>query len=169
VKVLRGHDGYHEIQQFNVEILLQGFDMSDVFINGNNSKVIATDTCKNTVYCLAQANEFNSIEEFGIIICKHFLTEYPTIVRSLNVHIIQDKWERIVSPNTKRLTHSDGNISQHNHAFKRIGPHKRFTDVQGEKRIETSQVIEKKIDSDFSFTIHSGFFVINIFITFYQH
>ena len=63
-----------------------------VYKDGNNSIVVATDTCKNTVYCVAANNAFQSIEDFGILLGKHFLKEYPQIVRSINIEILQDIW-----------------------------------------------------------------------------
>lgn len=73
VKVIRKADGTHDVQQLSVQILLEGDNMEKVFTTGDNSPVVATDTCKNTVYCLAKLHDFNSIEEFGIILCNHFL------------------------------------------------------------------------------------------------
>ena len=57
--------------QLNVQVLLEGDDMESAFLDGDNSKVVPTDTCKNTVYCVANQHEFTSIEEFGVILGKH--------------------------------------------------------------------------------------------------
>ena len=135
VKVTRKTNDVHVIQQLSVQILLEGYDMNDVYEDGDNSKVIPTDTCKNTVYCLAHSNAFDSIESFGIIICKHFLNEYPTIVKKLSVLIIEDNWERLQTPNTNNL------ISTHNHAFKRIGPCQKYSHIQGHKLSKNSNDI----------------------------
>ena len=94
-----------------------------VYKDGNNSIVVATDTCKNTVYCVAANNAFQSIEDFGILLGKHFLKEYPQIVRSINIEILQDIWERLPSVD------SSGLPSPHNHAFRRVGPQKNWTHV----------------------------------------
>lgn len=94
-----------------------------VYVQGDNSIVVATDTCKNTVYCVAAKNNFKSIEEFGILLGEHFLTQYPTIVKSVNIEILQDIWERLNGVD------SFGQPSPHNHAFQRVGPHKHFTHV----------------------------------------
>ena len=98
------------------------------FISGDNSTVVATDTCKNTVYCLAKDHDFDSIEEFGLIICSHFINTYPEFVNKINVRIIKDRWERINAPDTC------GKIMPHNHVFRRFGPNRPFTKVTGEKR-----------------------------------
>lgn len=134
VKVTRGgKDGKdtHYVQQINVQILLEGFNdsknMDPVYLDGDNSTVIATDTCKNTVYCIASMNKFDSIEEFGILLVKHFLNEYKTIIRKVNIQLISDKWQRLVAPDSK------GKLTPHKHSFQRIGPYQAYTKVQGER------------------------------------
>ena len=92
------------------------------------TNVVPTDTCKNTVYCVANQNEFKSPEEFGIILCKHFLSEYPDIVNRVSIQIIMDNWDRLVAPNSR------GVMAPHAHTFKRLGPCKPYAHVQGEKR-----------------------------------
>ena len=128
VKVTRNADGSQDVVQLNVQILLEGDVMKAGFISGDNSTVVATDTCKNTVYCLAKDHDFDSIEEFGLIICSHFINTYPEFVNKINVRIIKDRWERINAPDTC------GKIMPHNHVFRRFGPNRPFTKVTGEKR-----------------------------------
>lgn len=129
VKITKKPDGMNFIQQLNVQILLEGDDMAKVFLNGDNKSVVATDTCKNTVYCLASQHDFQSIEEFGIIIVKHFLKEYPNLVNKISVSISSDTWERLST-----IPDSKGRVGPHKHAFKRVGPKRPFTNVQGELR-----------------------------------
>eukprot|EP01041_Mallomonas_annulata_P005700 gene5700-11492_t len=133
VKVIRKANGYQDIMQLNVQVLLEGDTMDEAFETGDNAKVVPTDTCKNTVYCLGKTNNFNSIEEFGVIVCRHFLTEYPSLVNKITVDIVKDDWQRLVCPD------SNGQPAEHKHAFKRIGPKKQFTKVIGEKKPSTSE------------------------------
>ena len=128
VKVTRKADGTHEVAQLSVQILLEGDNMSNVFMSGSNATVVATDTCKNTVYCLGKMHDFQSIEEFGLIICRHFLSEYAQIVNRISVEIVKDRWERI------EALDSLGKTTAHKHAFVRVGPNRPFAHVQGEKR-----------------------------------
>lgn len=128
VKVTRLPDGKHEVAQLSVQILLEGDNMENVFLTGNNATVVATDTCKNTVYCLGKMHDFKSIEEFGIIICRHFLSEYSQIVNRVSVEIVKDRWERLTAPD------SLGRQVPHKHTFLRVGPNRPYTKVQGEKR-----------------------------------
>ena len=93
VKVVRRPDGYEEVIQVSVQILLEGEVMGDVFVTGDNATVVATDTCKNTVYCLGKMHDFSAIEEFGVIICKHFLNQYPEMVNRISVEIIKGEFD----------------------------------------------------------------------------
>lgn len=117
--------------------------MDSSFTAGDNSKVVPTDTCKNTVYCIANMHNFSTMEEFGILLGRHFLSEYPDIVRKVNITIKQDNWERLTS-----VPNSAGRPQPHNHAFKRVGPQTPFTAVTAEKGLTSSEPI---------FSVTSGF------------
>ena len=87
---------------------------------------------------------FTSIEEFGIIICKHFLNEYPEMVNRISVEIIKDRWERISNKDTS------GRIVPHKHAFLRKGPNRPFVHVQGTKRYHSNDPIKISMQGGFS-------------------
>lgn len=127
VQVMRNSDGTQDIFQISAEILLEGDIMDGAFLTGDNSNVVPTDTCKNTVYCLGKLHDFCSIESFGVIICQHFLKEYPDQVQKVSVELLKDRWERVVVPDSK------GVMRQHAHAFKRVGPSVPFTKVSATK------------------------------------
>ncbi len=154
VKVTRNRDGTQDIIQFSVQILLEGDIMDSAFLTGDNKNVVPTDTCKNTVYCVANMHEFRSAEEFGILLVRHFLTEYPEIVNKISVRIIRDRWERLTAPNSK------GKMVPHQHVFKRSGPCKPYAHVQGEKRKGSSMKISLQAgfrNLDIVKTTQSGF------------
>jgi urate oxidase len=128
--------------------------MAEAFLSGDNSEVVPTDTCKNTVYCVANKHEFKSIEEFGMLLCKHFLNEYPSIVNKISVEIIRDQWERISTPD------STGRMAPHKHVFRRFGPCKPFTRVQGTKRNGSNLTLDIESgfrNMDIMKTTQSGF------------
>ncbi len=54
----------HQIKDLNVSTSLRG-DFADAHLAGDNAKVVATDTQKNTVYAFAQQYGVGEIEEFG--------------------------------------------------------------------------------------------------------
>ncbi len=91
-KVVRGPHR-HELSELSVDILLEG-DFADSYKTGDNRKIIATDSMKNTVYVLAKENNFQSIEEFALLLSRHFISTYPQ-VKTATAHIRETKWDRI--------------------------------------------------------------------------
>jgi urate oxidase len=83
----------HELFEMSVDIRLEG-DFAASYERGDNRKIIATDSMKNTVYVLAKENEFDSIESFAMLLSKHFASTYPQVATA-NVDISQTKWDRI--------------------------------------------------------------------------
>ncbi|MGD0463409.1 MAG: factor-independent urate hydroxylase [Tepidisphaeraceae bacterium] len=91
-KVVRGPHR-HELVELSIDIMLEG-DFADSYLSGDNRKVIATDSMKNTVYVLAKENNFKSIEDFAALVCRHFKSTYSQ-VQTATVSISQTKWDRI--------------------------------------------------------------------------
>ena len=50
--------GNQNVMQVSVQILLEGDNMESAFLTGDNSNVVPTDTCKNTIYCLVSRSVF---------------------------------------------------------------------------------------------------------------
>ena len=50
------HEDYHYFQEWTVRVLLHG-DFEASFTEADNSKILPTDTMKNTVYSLARESE----------------------------------------------------------------------------------------------------------------
>src|SRR5262245_60065191 len=63
MRVKRGKSG-HELREWTVQVLLQG-DFESCFTRGDNSKILPTDTMKNTVYSLAKDSSATCIEDFA--------------------------------------------------------------------------------------------------------
>lgn len=70
-KVFRGEDG-DDFIDLTVQVLLRG-DVEAAHTEGDNSRVIPTDTMRNTVYGLAQDHLNHDLERFGELLCAHFL------------------------------------------------------------------------------------------------
>jgi len=84
----------HELVEITVDVELQGtFDTA--YTAGDNSLVIATDTCRNTIYVLAKDDPLDSIEAFGATIANHFLRQYAHVTRVL-VSLSERKWHRLL-------------------------------------------------------------------------
>ena len=134
VRVTR-RDGTHDIKDMNVSIALAG-DFADTHLTGDNSKVVPTDTQKNTVFAFA-ADPVGEIEEFGLRLARHFVGEFPTVHRA-RVSIEELAWSRLGD-----------------HAFARAGSERRLTTVTCSEGGEwvvggvTDLVVLKTTDSEF--------------------
>jgi len=92
LRVVRDSEG-NRIKEFTVAISFEG-NFEAVHTLGDNSKVLPTDTMKNTVYALAQAEPPDSPELFAQRLIHHFLQDSPEVTR-VGVDIHEDLWGRI--------------------------------------------------------------------------
>jgi len=99
----------HDIRDLNVSVALAG-DFAETHITGDNSKVVPTDTQKNTVFAFAR-EPIGEIEDFGIRLARHFVSEFASVYRA-RVHVEEHAWERI-----------------HDHAFVQSAAEKRIATV----------------------------------------
>lgn len=86
-------DDRHDLQELTVDIQLEG-DFAASYLTGDNSRVVATDSMKNTVYVLAGQQPFADLEAFGQVLAEHFVKEYAQ-VSSASVHLVQHPWQRM--------------------------------------------------------------------------
>jgi urate oxidase len=125
VKVKRDTDR-HEIWDLSVDVALEG-DFEAAHVEGDNSRLLATDTMRNTVYALAKDHLAGSIEEFGLRLVDHFLEAGPTVER-VRVGITGFPWDRI-----------EVNGQGHPHSFIRGSGERKATvtgDESGDRRVE---------------------------------
>lgn len=97
-KIIR-HADHHEFRQISVNVSLQG-DFETAHTLGDNSNILPTDTQKNTVYALAKDKFTSSIEEFGIHLSNHFLTNNPQISKAA-IEIEEHLYSRLSFENKK--------------------------------------------------------------------
>jgi urate oxidase len=83
----------HEFRELNVHIQFEG-DYDECYISGDNSRILPTDTMKNTVYALAGKAPLGAIEDFGKRLCEHFL-EHNEHLHSARVEIEEALWSRL--------------------------------------------------------------------------
>ena len=100
---------HDDIKDLTVSVALAG-DFAATHLTGDNSKVLPTDTQKNTVFAFAREG-IGEIEEFGLRLARHFVGESDAVQRA-RVAIEEHPWDRI-----------DG------HAFVRAGSEKRLATV----------------------------------------
>jgi urate oxidase len=83
----------HEFEEWSVEVLLRG-DFLSCFVDGDNSKILPTDTMKNTVYFLARKSSATCIEDFSKELIEHFLTHNPQ-VSAAEITIHEKSWQHL--------------------------------------------------------------------------
>src|SRR5947209_17571082 len=92
LKILRSEDR-QSIKEIDVAAMLEG-DFESSYTKGDNTKVVATDTIKNTINVLAEEQLGEEIESFAIALGQHFLTRYQQ-VRSASIDINERDWRRM--------------------------------------------------------------------------
>lgn len=92
VQVKRHHDR-HDFREWTVQVLLEG-DFASCFEDGNNSKILPTDTMKNTVYWLARTSSASSMEDFSKELVDFLLNRNPQVSRA-EVSVREKTWERL--------------------------------------------------------------------------
>jgi len=96
-KIIRRPD-CHDIRHISVDVALEG-DFDAVHTIGDNSKVLPTDTMKNTVYALAKDHFTHSIEAFGLYLANYFLSHNPQ-VSSVHIGLTEYTWARMTFDDT---------------------------------------------------------------------
>ncbi|MGW6445958.1 factor-independent urate hydroxylase [Lentzea sp. NPDC055074] len=102
----------HTIKDLTVSTSLRG-DLADTHLTGDNAKVLATDTQKNTVYAFAKEAPVGEIEDFALRLGRHYVGSQEPITGA-RILIDEHSWDRI-----------DG----HDHSFVQGSNEKRTTAV----------------------------------------
>jgi urate oxidase len=114
VRLLRvaRQEGRHDIKELTLAISFEG-DFETAHTKGDNTKILPTDTMKNTVYALARQHPIETIEEFGLHLIDHFLTYNPQVFR-VRIEAKENLWARMLHGGKPHAT-----------AFTRAGDEKR--------------------------------------------
>ena len=92
MKIIR--DGArHTVKELDVAVALSG-DFESSYTSDDNSKVVATDTMKNTVNVLAKQRLGLETERFAEKLACHFAAKYPQ-VKTACVEVSERVWERL--------------------------------------------------------------------------
>jgi urate oxidase len=129
MKVTRSAKG-NDLREWTVQVLLTG-DFDTAHYEGDNSKILPTDTMKNTVYSIARKSSAIAMEDYAKELVNFLLSRNPQIA-SASVAIESTMW--------KRLT-VDG--KPHPTSF-----------MRGSGEIQTTTVSRAQAGE---FSIHSGF------------
>ena len=119
----------HEIRDLNVSSALRG-DFSDAHINGDQSRVLPTDTQKNTIYAFAK-QDIGEIEPYALSLGRHFVDDVDP-VDAARIEIEEYVWDHI------RV-----NEHEHDHSFIRKGSEVRTTvaTIEGKGESQRAWVI----------------------------
>jgi urate oxidase len=86
-------DAYHDVDEWTVQVMLTG-DFETAHTLGDNSKILATDTMKNTVYYVARLSKTASMEEYAMELIDYILARNVQ-VESAEVVIESAMWKRL--------------------------------------------------------------------------
>jgi urate oxidase len=92
MKVTR-HDHGHDLREWNVQVLLKG-DFDTAHIHGDNSKILPTDTMKNTVYSIARSSNATTMEDYAKELADFLLGRNPQ-VESASICVESTMWKRL--------------------------------------------------------------------------
>ena len=90
---LNRREPVHEFQEWAVDVLLRG-DFLACFAEGDNSRILATDTMKNIVYSLGRKSFAECIEEFAKELGEFILSGNRQVTEA-DVGILQESWEHV--------------------------------------------------------------------------
>jgi urate oxidase len=92
MKVTRNDQG-QDLREWTVEILLKG-DFDSAHLRGDNSKILPTDTMKNTVYSIARSSKATAMEDYAKDLAGFLLSRNPQ-VESASIRVESTLWKRL--------------------------------------------------------------------------
>ncbi|KAG8822037.1 hypothetical protein FRC19_006834 [Serendipita sp. 401] len=110
--------GKQIVLEYNVRLMIEG-DFETSYTQADNSKVVTTDTMKNTVYVFAKTSPHVATPElFALHLASHMVTKYPHVTKAF-CEVESLKWSRIPVQGV-----------EHKHSFVRDGEEKRTASVE---------------------------------------
>jgi urate oxidase len=93
LRIVRKGGGIQAVHEVEASVALEG-DFSAAYLSDDNSKVVPTDTMKNTVHVLAREHLGPVIEDFALALARHFLAKYAQVERA-TIKLIARPWDRL--------------------------------------------------------------------------
>jgi len=137
MKVTRHAHG-NDVYEWTVAILLRG-DFTTAHTEGDNSKILATDTMKNTVYWVARQSSATTPEAYSFELIDYILERNPQVA-SAHVSVQAHLWKRLT---VDGAPHAD-------------------TFMRGSNEVQTSNIERAR---DGAFNIHAGLSGLNLLKT----
>jgi urate oxidase len=88
------HGDWHEFNEWTVHVMLHG-DFETSYTEADNSKVLPTDTMKNTVYYVARGSKAATIEDFACELGDYFLDNQPQVAK-VSIEVQEKAWQRMI-------------------------------------------------------------------------
>jgi urate oxidase len=143
VRVKRRAEG-NDFREWTLDVLLRG-DFASCFEDGNNSKILPTDTMKNAVYSLARSSSAECVEDFAKELAEFLVQRNPQVS------------EAQVSASEKQWGHLSGRRGPYPTTFVQSSRERQTTTVSRNQRGEVTVVsgledlvIMKTADSGFA-------------------
>jgi urate oxidase len=92
----------HEFNEWTVHVMLHG-DFETSYTQADNSKVLPTDTMKNTVYYVARGSKAETIEAFACELGDYFLSNQPQVAK-VSVDVQEKSWQRMIVDSATEAT-----------------------------------------------------------------
>jgi urate oxidase len=92
MKVTRNDQG-HDLREWTVQVLLKG-DFDSAHQQGDNSKILPTDTMKNTIYSIARSSKATAMEDYAKELSDFLLGRNPQVA-SVSVRVESTMWKRL--------------------------------------------------------------------------
>jgi urate oxidase len=140
MKVTRKSDGTHDLYEWNVQVLLQG-DFLTAHTEGDNSKVLPTDTMKNTVYSRAKASSATSMEEYAKELIEFLHSRNPQVSHA-EVTIQQSLWKRVAvdgKPHPTTFMHGSAEVQTTVVSRAKKGPWSMVSGLDGLQVLKTAK------------------------------
>jgi urate oxidase len=85
----------HDFDEWTVHVLLEG-EFESSFTGADNSRILPTDTMKNTVYSVARESKTENIEEFAMELGDYLLSNNPQVTAA-TIEVEEKSWERLLT------------------------------------------------------------------------
>jgi urate oxidase len=92
----------HEFNEWTVHVMLHG-DFETSYTEADNSKVLPTDTMKNTVYYMARSSKAETIEDFACELGDYFLSNQPQVAK-VSIQVQEKAWQRMIVDGALEVT-----------------------------------------------------------------
>ena len=80
----------HQVVDLSLDIQLEGA-FEAVYVDGDNSGCLPTDTMKNTVYAFARRDPIDQVETFGLRLAEHFAAK--PLVSRVRIVATEHRWQ----------------------------------------------------------------------------